>query len=162
FPFLPLELASVHRDDQERLLRRHRRGGCAVYGGDRDSCDGAPFLGAGLSSDAHHGRGRRRGFFLSFFPHHPLLLWRAAPDSSPTPTWLLVGSKLFALGIVQVVLCAVVMLTGIVLQVVKGYFHFELGLYFKQLFVINLIRLCLISVLAMAVHVLVNQKYMGH
>src|SRR5215472_3133671 len=112
-------------------------------------------------------------FFLFFYIiitfYSGELVWRERDarvgqiiDSSPTPTWLLVGSKLFALGIVQAVLCAVVMLTGIVLQVVKGYFHFELGLYFKQLFVINLIRLCLISVLAMAVHVLVNQKYMGH
>src|SRR5262249_28312442 len=111
-------------------------------------------------------------FFLFFYIiitfYSGELVWRERDarvaqiiDSSPTPTWLLVGSKLFALGIVQAVLCAVVMPIGIFFHVVKGYFFFELGLFFKQLFFINLTRLSLISVLAMAVHVLVTKKYRG-
>jgi hypothetical protein len=83
-------------------------------------------------------------------------------DCSPAPTWLFVGAKLFSLVMVQALLCAVVMVTGIVLQAARGYFHFEPGLYFKQLFIVYFIHLSLISVLAMTVHVLVNQKYIGH
>jgi hypothetical protein len=112
-------------------------------------------------------------FFLFFYIiitfYSGELVWRDRDtrvaqiiDASPTPTWLLAGSKLFSLLIVQVLLSVVVMLTGMVLQAARGYFHFEPALYLKQLFVINLIRLWLISAFAVAVHVLVNQKYMGH
>lgn len=83
-------------------------------------------------------------------------------DCSPAPTWLFVGSNLFSLVMVQAILCAVVMVTGMVLQAARGYFHFEPGLYFKQLFVVNFVHLSLISVLAIAVQVLLNQKYLGH
>src|ERR1700687_2699961 len=83
-------------------------------------------------------------------------------DCSPAPSWLSVGSKLFSRVMVQALLCAVVMVTGIVLQASRGYFHFEPALYLKQLYVVYFVHLSLISVLAITVHVLVNQKYLGH
>src|SRR6266851_436355 len=112
-------------------------------------------------------------FFLFFYIiitfYSGELVWRERDarvaqivDCSPAPTWLFVGSKLFSLVMVQVLLCAVVMVTGIALQASRGYFHFEPALYFKQLFVVNFVYLSLISVLAITVHVLVNQKYLGH
>ena len=83
-------------------------------------------------------------------------------DALPIPTWLPFLGKLFALMLVPVVLQALLMLCGLGIQIAKGYHHYEFGLYFKGLFGIELIDYWLVCVLAMAVHSLVNQKYLGH
>ena len=49
-------------------------------------------------------------------------------DALPVPTWLLFLSKLLALLLVLVVLQAVVAMSGLAIQTVKGYHHYELGL----------------------------------
>ena len=83
-------------------------------------------------------------------------------DALPIPTWLPFLGKLFALMLVPVVLQALLMLCGLGIQVAKGYHNYEFGLYFKGLFGIELIDYWLVCVLAMTVHSLVNQKYLGH
>jgi ABC-type transport system involved in multi-copper enzyme maturation permease subunit len=83
-------------------------------------------------------------------------------DALPIPTWLPFLGKLLALMLVPVVLQALLMLCGIGIQSAKGYHHYEFGLYFKGLFGIELIDYWLVCVLAMTVHSLVNQKYLGH
>ena len=83
-------------------------------------------------------------------------------DALPVPTWLPFLGKLLALMLVPVVLQALLMLCGLGIQTAKGYHHYELGLYFKGLFGIELIDYWLVCVLAMTVHSLVNQKYLGH
>src|SRR5438046_1844915 len=71
-------------------------------------------------------------------------------------------SKLLALLLVQVALLAVVMATGIFIQTIKGYFHYELALYAKELFGLKLLDFCLLAVLALAVQTIVQHKYVGH
>ncbi|MEO8345686.1 MAG: M1 family aminopeptidase [Betaproteobacteria bacterium] len=83
-------------------------------------------------------------------------------DALPIPTWLPFLGKLLALMLVPVVLQAMLMLCGLGIQMAKGYHHYELGLYFRGLFGIELIDYWLVCVLAMTVHSLVNQKYLGH
>jgi len=83
-------------------------------------------------------------------------------DALPIPTWLPFLGKLLALMLVPVVLQALLMLCGLGIQTAKGYHNYELGLYFKGLFGIELIDYWLVCVLAMTVHSLVNQKYLGH
>ena len=83
-------------------------------------------------------------------------------DALPVPNWVPVLSKLSALGLVQVVLLAVVMACGLLLQTLKGYFHYEVGLYLETLFGFKLIDYLLLCVLAMLVQVIVNNKYLGH
>jgi len=83
-------------------------------------------------------------------------------DVLPIPTWLPFAAKLAALILVQFVLLAVVMLCGIGIQLFQGYTKIELGQYFQTLFGIRLIEFALLCVLAMTVHVLVNNKYLGH
>jgi hypothetical protein len=51
---------------------------------------------------------------------------------------------------------------GILLQMLKGYYNFELGLYIRILFGLNLVEYVLLAAFAMTVHVLVNHKYVGH
>jgi hypothetical protein len=51
---------------------------------------------------------------------------------------------------------------GMILQALQGYTHFEVPVYLKILFGIKLVDYVLLAVLAMAVHVIVNNKYLGH
>ncbi|TND10625.1 MAG: hypothetical protein FD123_267 [Bacteroidetes bacterium] len=83
-------------------------------------------------------------------------------DAMPVPGSVFYLSKLFALMLVQVLLLVVLMLCGILVQAMLGYFNFEIGLYLKALFGVNLIDWWLMCVLAILVHVLVNNKYLGH
>ena len=83
-------------------------------------------------------------------------------DALPIPTWLPFVAKLLALMLVPVVLQIVLMLTGLGIQTVKGYHHYEIGLYLKWLFGLQLIGYWLVCVLALAVQSIVNQKYLGH
>jgi len=83
-------------------------------------------------------------------------------DALPTPTWLPYVSKLLALMGVQVLLSAVLLVCGLLVQVFKGYYRFELGLYAVDLFGLRLWDLWLLCVIAVLAHVLVNHKYMGH
>jgi ABC-2 type transport system permease protein len=83
-------------------------------------------------------------------------------DALPIPTWLPFVAKLLALMLVPVVLQAVLMLTGLGIQTAKGYHRYELGLYVHWLFGLDLVDYWLVCVLALTVHSLVNQKYLGH
>jgi ABC-2 type transport system permease protein len=97
------------------------------------------------------------------------LVWRErdarlAPifDALPVPRWVLFGAKLGALMALQVVLVVALMAGGILLQVAKGYHQHELGLYVQTLFGIRLVSFWVLCALAMFVHVLVNDKAVGH
>src|SRR5579863_5772931 len=64
--------------------------------------------------------------------------------------------------LVQVLLLAVVMLCGLLIQAFKGYYRFELWHYIHELFGIKLIVYLQLCVLAITVQTLVNNKYIGH
>ena len=83
-------------------------------------------------------------------------------DALPTPTWLPLASKLVALMLVPVVLEVVLMLCGMAIQASKGYTRFEPGLYLYDLFTIDLVNYWLVCALAIAVHSVVDSKYVGH
>lgn len=82
--------------------------------------------------------------------------------ASPTAPWAGYASKLIALIGVQVVLLFVIMLTGITIQLYNGYYNVEPLQYIKELFGFKLIGLSLICVLAMALQVVINQKYVAY
>ena len=111
-------------------------------------------------------------FFLFFLAiiifYSGELVWREREagvaqitDAVPVPSWVPLLSKLAALGLVQVVLLAVVMLCGLVIQTFRGYFHYEIGLYLQALFLYQLPFLLLLCVLSMVTQVVVNNKYLG-
>ena len=83
-------------------------------------------------------------------------------DAFPMQRWVLFCSKLFALMLVQVIVVLLILASGLVVQVAQGYYHFELGLYFRELFFNRLTQLWIFCVLAMFVQTLVNKKYLGH
>ncbi|GAA4032817.1 M1 family aminopeptidase [Hymenobacter glaciei] len=111
-------------------------------------------------------------FFLFLFTiiifYSGELVWRERQagvaqiaDAVPIPNWVPFLSKLAALWLVQVVLMAVVMACGLVIQTFKGYFNYEIGLYVQALFLYQLPYLMLLCVLAMVTQVVVNNKYVG-
>ncbi len=83
-------------------------------------------------------------------------------DSLPVPDWLSFLSKLGALALVTALLLFVVMLCGIFMQVVLGYYNLEIGQYFTELFGLRFVELLWYCVLALFIQVLVNNKYLGH
>jgi ABC-2 type transport system permease protein len=83
-------------------------------------------------------------------------------DALPLERWVLFCSKLFALMLVQVVVVLLILAAGVVVQVAQGYYHFEFGLYLRELFLNRLTSLWILCVLAMFVQTIVNQKYFGH
>ncbi|MEO5568240.1 MAG: M1 family aminopeptidase, partial [Gemmatimonadaceae bacterium] len=83
-------------------------------------------------------------------------------DATPVDTAIVYLAKLAALCGVVIVLQLVLMLAGMILQASGGYFRFEIGVYLQSLFGIQLIDLLLLAVLAVAVHVVVDNKYLGH
>ena len=82
-------------------------------------------------------------------------------DATPAPEWVLFGGKLLGLGIVLAVLMAMLALTGMFVQASAGFHDFQIGLYLKILFGLQLPEYLLFAVLALMVHVAVNQKYVG-
>ena len=83
-------------------------------------------------------------------------------DSLPTPTWLGFFAKLATLLLVQALLQLLVMGCGIVIQLFSGYTKLELGQYVYRLFFLQLPDYWMLAALALTIHVLVDNKYLGH
>src|SRR5256714_1153557 len=83
-------------------------------------------------------------------------------DSLPAPTWLGFLAKLATVLVLQALLMVVVMVCSIAVQLLQGYTRLELGQYALELFVIQLSGYVLIAALAIAVHTVVDNKYLGH
>lgn len=83
-------------------------------------------------------------------------------DALPLPSWLPLLSKLFALIGLQAVMLAIGMVSGMLIQLFKGYVALEPGLYLQALFLIQLPQYALVAVLAIALQVIVNHKYLAY
>jgi len=83
-------------------------------------------------------------------------------DALPTPTWLPLVAKLLALMLVPLLLQAVLMLCGMAIQLAQGFTRFDIPVYLEALFGIDLVNYWLLCALAIALHSVVNHKYVGH
>ena len=83
-------------------------------------------------------------------------------DSAPAPTWLAFLAKFGTLVVLQALLLLVVLVCSIGIQLAKGFTRIELGHYLFELFALQLPGFVLIAVLALTVHTLVDNKYLGH
>ena len=82
-------------------------------------------------------------------------------DTTPVPNWILLASKFIAIVGMQMLLLAIIIICGILIQMYKGYYRFELGLYINELFGLKLIDLILFAALAMFVQVLTKNYFVG-
>ncbi|NIR50536.1 hypothetical protein GWO43_18645, partial [candidate division KSB1 bacterium] len=84
-------------------------------------------------------------------------------DAMPVPDWVLFLSKLLTMMAIQTVFILAVMATGIFAQgVIFGYTKFELPLYFKALFGIQLLNYWHMAIVAILIQALVSHKYVGY
>jgi ABC-2 type transport system permease protein len=83
-------------------------------------------------------------------------------DALPLPSWLPLVAKLLALVGLQAVMLAVGMASGMLIQLFKGYVALEPGLYLQALFLVQLPQYALVAVLAIALQVVINQKYLAY
>ena len=83
-------------------------------------------------------------------------------DATPTTNVTSFLAKLTTLLAMVTLLLVVITITGIAAQALKGYYRFEVPLYVQALFGIRLVDLLLLCVLALAIHVIVNHKYLAH
>lgn len=83
-------------------------------------------------------------------------------DTTPVPEWVMFLGKFMGLALIITTWVAFLMVAGIINQFVMDYHHFEIGVYLKALFGIQLTNYLLFALLVFAIHVLVNQKYIGN
>jgi len=83
-------------------------------------------------------------------------------DTLPVPAWVPVLGKLGALILIQLILMLTLFFAGIIIQVMHGYFRFELGIYIQELFGKRLITFILMAVLALFLQIVVNNKLLGY
>ena len=86
----------------------------------------------------------------------------ALVDAAPVPDGVLLLGRLLGLGLVIAAVQGLMVGAGVTVQASLGYTEFEPGLYLGVLFGLQLADYSLFAVLAFAVHVLVDQKYVGH
>lgn len=82
-------------------------------------------------------------------------------DATSVPEWVLAVGKFLGLGLVLAGFMVVLMLVGILAQTIMGYHDFQVGLYLKILFGLQLPEYLLFAALAFVLHVVVNQKYVA-
>lgn len=73
--------------------------------------------------------------------------------------WL---SKLTAVVLAEIVLLCVTIAIGVVMQVIDGYYHFELAQYLQEMFLVTLPQLVALTLFAMFVQTMVSNKFVGH
>ncbi len=97
------------------------------------------------------------------------LLWRERDthfdgihDALPlreTPDWF---SKLAALAFVSLMVLTTAMICGVIMQTFAGYYHYEFGQYFKELYLITFPQVMIFALLSLFVQTMVPNKFIGH
>jgi len=82
-------------------------------------------------------------------------------DTTPVKNWVLFGSKFLAIIKMQMVLLSLVMISGLIFQISKGFYDFELNLYVYELLVLSLIYYIIWAFLSFLVQTLISNPYLG-
>ena len=82
-------------------------------------------------------------------------------DATAAPDWTHLLPKIVAIALVLTATSVVAVLTGMLVQVLQGYTHFELGAYALWFVLPTVIGALLLAVLSVFVQVLVPQKFIG-
>jgi ABC-2 type transport system permease protein len=97
------------------------------------------------------------------------LLWRERDthfdgihDALPmreSTDWL---SRFTAIVVVEIILLAVAMLVGVLMQTFAGYYHYEFVEYFKELYVVTFPQVVTFVLFALFIQTVVSNKFVGH
>lgn len=80
-------------------------------------------------------------------------------DIVPVPTSLLMLSKFMAIIVMQITLLFCLMFSGMFMQVFNGFYEFEIGLYIKQLFGIELTTMVVWAMVAFFTHSFLKNSF---
>ncbi len=83
-------------------------------------------------------------------------------DATPTSDFINLSGKFIGLILSYVIIILALIIAGILFQISKDYYHFEIGLYFKLFFGGIFPFLVLFTFVAFFFQVLVNHKFLGH
>jgi hypothetical protein len=106
-------------------------------------------------------------FLIIFFAGE--LVWRERDarvneltDTMPGSEWPLFLGRFLAMALLLASLMVALTAAGVLSQLSLGYHDFQIGLYLKIMFGFQFTEYLLFALLALVVHVVVNQKYIGH
>ncbi|MFY0625278.1 MAG: aminopeptidase [Reichenbachiella sp.] len=83
-------------------------------------------------------------------------------DSMPIKDITNLIGKFLGLVMVYILMLALLIFCGIIIQTFKGYYDYQIGQYFSTLFTGMFSFLVLYTLLSMFIHVIVNHKFLGH
>ncbi|WP_196885779.1 ABC transporter permease/M1 family aminopeptidase [Aureivirga sp. CE67] len=83
-------------------------------------------------------------------------------DALPNSNFLQLSAKFFGLILIYVVLIFALIISGILFQISKGYYHFELETYFYGLFGNLFSTLIFFTAVSFFIHSIVNNKFVGY
>ena len=83
-------------------------------------------------------------------------------DATPTPEWLSYAARLTTLIAMVMLIQAVALTTGIVVQAVHGYYRFQIVLYIHELLVRDGSGFVMLAILAFLIQVLAPSRYVGY
>jgi ABC-type transport system involved in multi-copper enzyme maturation permease subunit len=83
-------------------------------------------------------------------------------DATPTPEWVSYAARLVTLIGMVMLIQAVALVAGIVVQAAHGYYRFQFGLYVHELLVRDASWFVLMAILAFFIHALAPNKYVGY
>ena len=82
-------------------------------------------------------------------------------DSTPVPNWVLLSSKFLALLKMQALLLLLVLIGGIIVQATNGFYDFEIGHYFFELFGLQWLTFIIWAFVAIFIQTLFSNAYLG-
>ena len=83
-------------------------------------------------------------------------------DATPTPEWVSYAARLLTLVAMVMLVQAVALAAGIVVQAAHGYYRFQFGLYLHELLMRDASWFVLLAILAFFIQALAPNKYVGY
>jgi ABC-2 type transport system permease protein len=83
-------------------------------------------------------------------------------DATPLSNQLILLAKFSSMLLAELFLLGILIVSGILVQTMNGFFDYQLGIYIKFLLLNVLPYLVLITLLTFLIHSLVNNKFLGH
>jgi ABC-type transport system involved in multi-copper enzyme maturation permease subunit len=82
-------------------------------------------------------------------------------DAAPVSEAAALAGRFLALVVMLATIQLIFLGAGVLIQALQGYYRFELGLYAQIMLGIGMVNYVLFAALAMTLHVVVNQRYVG-
>jgi ABC-2 type transport system permease protein len=83
-------------------------------------------------------------------------------DALPVSNRTFILSKLAGLTGIAIMLATIPIVLGIIIQILKGYFNFELPIYLTEMYLLTLPGYIQMILLSFSVHMIMNNKFAGH